>query len=130
MGGGAWIEDDEAPGGAGVDAVTPPPLGMAGPRAKQIRMSEESRAWVQSVTEKVRIASGERRVSSSAGAGVGAGFLGPSAFASGVLGGGAAGPAAGGLEASLMDRPAGANGVVFGEMGKVGSTKRVFRKAL
>ncbi|KAH6636960.1 hypothetical protein F5144DRAFT_546999 [Chaetomium tenue] len=40
-------------------------LGMAGPRAKQIEMSEESRAWVESIKEKVRIASGERKPSGS-----------------------------------------------------------------
>ena len=37
-------------------------LGMAGPRAKQIEMSEEGKAWVDSVVkETVRIASGERK---------------------------------------------------------------------
>ncbi|KAL2266406.1 hypothetical protein VTJ83DRAFT_5758 [Remersonia thermophila] len=145
-----WIEDGAAGNadGAGLADVTPPPpLGMAGPRAKQIRMSEESRAWVQSVTEKVRIASGERRVSSSTGMGVGpplsalnpglvaggpAGPVVPAAQGATAGGNGAAAITGGGLEASLMDRaPVATSGVMFGEMGKVGSTKRVFlRKAL
>ncbi|KAL1838604.1 hypothetical protein VTJ49DRAFT_2472 [Mycothermus thermophilus] len=139
-----WIEDG-VPGngdGAGLADVTPPPpLGMAGPRAKQIRMSEESRAWVQSVTEKVRIASGERRVSSSAGVGMGPplGAINPNLVGSGPAGPvgaaaqGAATIGSGGLEASLMDRGPGAAAapMMFKEMGKVGSTKRVFlRKAL
>ncbi|KAK1754763.1 hypothetical protein QBC47DRAFT_225692 [Echria macrotheca] len=75
----SWAEEDSS-------------LGMAGPRAKQIEMSEESKAWVESVKEKVRIASGERKVSeSSSGA------------------------------QALMDGK-------FGEMGKVGATKRLFRR--
>ncbi|KAK3378431.1 hypothetical protein B0H63DRAFT_247156 [Podospora didyma] len=72
----SWAEEDSS-------------LGMAGPRAKQITMSEESKAWVQSVKEKVRIASGERKVSSS--------------------------------EPPLLDGK-------FGEIGKVGATKRLFRR--
>jgi len=63
---------------------------MAGPKAKQIEMSEESKAWVESVKEKVRIASGERKVSESS-------------------------------TSQLM-------GGKFGEMGKVGATKRLFRR--
>jgi hypothetical protein len=99
---GCWDDDDES-------AV----LGMAGPRGKQIQMSEESRAWVESVKEKVRIASGERK---------------PPANLS-VVGGG--NNNSGGLEASLMER--GENHLqggkaMFGEMGKVGSTKRLFIK--
>ncbi len=35
-------------------------LGLAGPKPKKVEMSDESRAWVESVKEKVRIASGER----------------------------------------------------------------------
>ncbi|KAK0728133.1 hypothetical protein B0T26DRAFT_637703 [Lasiosphaeria miniovina] len=62
-------------------------LGMAGPRAKQIEMSEESKAWVESVKEKVRIASGERKAP----------------------------------EPSSIDSK-------FGEIGKVGATKRLFRR--
>ncbi|KAI5865457.1 hypothetical protein GGS23DRAFT_427576 [Durotheca rogersii] len=62
-------------------------LGLAGPKAKKIDMSEESRLWVESVKEKVRIASGERTV-----------------------------PPEQRLDAK------------FGEMGKVGGTKRLFRR--
>lgn len=61
-------------------------LGLAGPTGKKVEMSDESRAWVESITEKVRLASGERR---SSGA---------------------------------DDRGR------FGELGKVGGTKRLFRK--
>ncbi|KAL1889430.1 hypothetical protein Sste5346_008914 [Sporothrix stenoceras] len=68
----SWTEEDSS-------------LGMSGPRAKNIEMSEESKAWVESVKERVRIASGERRVSDQ-------------------------------LEGK------------FGEIGKVGGTKRLFRK--
>jgi hypothetical protein len=64
-------------------------LGLAGPKSKPVEMSEESRAWVESVKEKVRLASGERKPS-----------------------GGASDPKR------------------FGDMGKVGSTKRLFRKNL
>ena len=60
-------------------------LGMSGPRTKNVEMSEESRAWVESVKEKVRLASGERKPSDN------------------------------------LDGK-------FGEMGKVGGTKRLFRK--
>ncbi|CAK7223114.1 hypothetical protein SEUCBS140593_005128 [Sporothrix eucalyptigena] len=68
----SWTEEDSS-------------LGMSGPRAKNIEMSDESKAWVESVKERVRIASGERRVSDQ-------------------------------LEGK------------FGEIGKVGGTKRLFRK--
>ncbi|KAK0739638.1 hypothetical protein B0T21DRAFT_284126 [Apiosordaria backusii] len=73
-------------------------LGMAGPRAKQIEMSEESKQWVESVKQKVRLASGERQLP---------------AFPSGSLPGDSSGL---GLEGR------------FGELGKVGTTKRLFRK--
>jgi hypothetical protein len=33
---------------------------MAGPWARNVEMSDESRAWVESIKEKVRIASGNR----------------------------------------------------------------------
>ncbi|KAF9874806.1 GAS2 domain-containing protein [Colletotrichum karsti] len=65
----AWAEEDSSF------------LGLAGPTGRKVEMSEESRAWVESVKEKVRLASGETRKNSE-----------------------------------------------FGEMGKVGGTKRLFRK--
>ena len=71
----SWGEDDS------------PMLGLAGPKSKPVEMSEESRAWVESVKEKVRLASGERKPSGSA-----------------------------------------ADPTKFGEIGKAGSTKRLFRK--
>ncbi|KAK4193161.1 hypothetical protein QBC35DRAFT_165991 [Podospora australis] len=67
-------------------------LGMAGPRAKRIEMSEESKAWVESVKHKVRIASGERKP-----------------------------PPLPDPATLLMEGK-------FGEIGKVGATKRLFRK--
>jgi hypothetical protein len=96
------------------------PLGMAGPRAKQIEMSEESRAWVESVKEKVRIASGERK---------GPPVLAPALGTAGGVGAAAGVVGGGGLEASLMDRGGDGKGM-FGEMGKVGGTKRLFRRGV
>ncbi|KAL7962515.1 hypothetical protein V8C34DRAFT_185734 [Trichoderma compactum] len=58
-------------------------LGLAGPKAKKIEMSEESKAWVESVKEKVLMASGPDK------------------------------------------KP---NEKKFGEIGKAGGTKRVFRR--
>ncbi|KAK3327281.1 hypothetical protein B0T19DRAFT_158285 [Cercophora scortea] len=74
----SWAEEDSS-------------LGMAGPRAKHIEMSEESKAWVESVKEKVRIASSDHKLADPAAAAV------------------------------LADGK-------FGEMGKVGATKRLFRR--
>jgi hypothetical protein len=68
----SWVEDESSF------------LGLAGPRAKKIEMSEESKAWVESIKEKVRMASGSDK------------------------------------------KPAEKK---FGEIGKAGGTKRVFRKA-
>ncbi|RFU72311.1 gas2 domain containing [Trichoderma arundinaceum] len=68
----SWVEDESSF------------LGLAGPRAKKVEMSEESKAWVESIKEKVRMA-------------------------------------------SVTDRKP--NDKKFGEMGKVGGTKRVFRRA-
>lgn len=61
-------------------------LGLAGPTGKKVEMSEESWAWVESVKEKVRLASGEHKATE-------------------------------GLDGR------------FGDISKVGGTKRVFRKA-
>ena len=66
-------------------------LGLAGPSGRRVDMSEENKAWVESVKEKVRIASGERKVS------------------------GPPGPA--------EDKNR------FGQIGKVGGTKRLFPRA-
>ncbi|XXG99932.1 hypothetical protein Hte_006273 [Hypoxylon texense] len=69
-----WDEEDSA-------------LGLAGPKGKKVDMNDESRKWVESVKEKVRIASGER-----------------------------------------PPPPDQRIDTKFGEMGKVGGTKRLFRK--
>lgn len=96
----SWTEEDSS-------------LGMAGPKAKQVEMSEEKKAWVESVKEKVRLASGDQR----AAAGATLALAGKSP-ASGTATGRAATP-----DAKLM--PDSGN---FGELGKVGATKRVFRR--
>ncbi|KAI0119442.1 hypothetical protein F4814DRAFT_439015 [Daldinia grandis] len=69
-----WDEEDSA-------------LGLAGPKGRRVDMSDESRAWVESVKEKVRIASNDR-----------------------------------------IPPPEQRADTKFGEMGKVGGTKRLFRK--
>ncbi|KAI0166711.1 hypothetical protein GGR52DRAFT_71518 [Hypoxylon sp. FL1284] len=69
-----WDEEDSA-------------LGLAGPKGKKVDMNDESRKWVESVKEKVRIASGER-----------------------------------------PPPPEQRLDTKFGEMGRVGGTKRLFRK--
>ena len=70
----SWVEDDSSF------------LGLAGPTGKKIEMSEENKAWVESVKERVRLVSGERRASGT------------------------------------EDRNR------LGDLGKVGGTKRLFRK--
>jgi hypothetical protein len=84
----SWTEDDIS-------------LGMAGPKAKHVEMSEENKAWVESVKEKVRIASGDQRAA-----------LGKS-------------PAV--ARAATPDPNLIGDGK-FGELGKVGTTKRLFRR--
>lgn len=71
----SWVDDDSSF------------LGLAGPTGKKVEMSEESRMWVESIKEKVRLASGEWRP------------------------------------------PAADERNKFGELGRVGGTKRLFRKA-
>ena len=70
-----WVEDDSSF------------LGLAGPTGKKVEMSEENKAWVESVKEKVRLASGELRPADDS------------------------------------------NKNKFGELGKVGGTKRLFPRA-
>ncbi|KAK3945196.1 hypothetical protein QBC46DRAFT_304011 [Diplogelasinospora grovesii] len=99
---------------AAPDAEESLSLGMAGPRAKQIEMSEESKAWVESVKEKVRIVSGgggpppllDRKVSA------------PPALVS------ASGPS----ENKDREGSPALDSSKFGEIGKVGATKRLFRR--
>ncbi|KAI1651687.1 uncharacterized protein F4817DRAFT_323286 [Daldinia loculata] len=69
-----WDEEDSA-------------LGLAGPKGRRVDMSDESRAWVESVKEKVRIASNDR-----------------------------------------VPPPEQRIDTKFGEISKVGGTKRLFRK--
>ncbi|KAI1108990.1 hypothetical protein F5Y14DRAFT_445034 [Nemania sp. NC0429] len=81
-------------------------LGLAGPKAAKRRdISDESRAWIESVKQKVRMASGERITTSASSEQ---------------------------LRLSLFSQPQGQPKKVpeekFGTMGKVGSTKRLFRK--
>lgn len=77
----SWVEEDSSF------------LGLAGPSGKRVEMSEENKAWVESVREKVRMASGERRMP----------------------------------PAAAPQEDYGKNNK-FGELGKVGGTKRLFRK--
>lgn len=89
----SWSEEDSS-------------LGLAGPNGRKVEISPESRAWVESVKEKVRLASGERRVSASN----------PNSSFS-------------------EDRPGSSHRSKnvaenrLGDLGKVGSTKRLFRKS-
>lgn len=71
----SWLEDDSSF------------LGLAGPTGKKVEMSEENKAWVESVKEKVRQVSVERRI------------------------------------------PPPEERNRFGDLGRVGGTKRLFRKA-
>lgn len=81
-------------------------LGLAGPKAvKRREISDESRAWIESVKHKVRLASGERLAASAS---------------SEQLRSSQSSQTQGHQKKILDDR--------FGEIGKVGSTKRLFRK--
>ncbi|GAB1314179.1 GAR domain-containing protein [Madurella fahalii] len=88
-------------------------LGMAGPRAKQIEMSEESRAWVESVKEKVRLASGEYLLGRTP---------------SGPVSSSSAQQAQRAISQEELVLEGGGTAPRFGEIGKVGGTKRVFRR--
>lgn len=70
-------------------------LGLAGPSGKKAELSEENKAWVESVKEKVRLASGERKISNP----------------------------------PPLPPTEDYNRNKFGELGKVGGTKRLFRRA-
>ncbi|KAJ2989897.1 hypothetical protein NUW58_g3231 [Xylaria curta] len=81
-------------------------LGLAGPKAvKRREISDESRAWIESVKQKVRLASGERIAASTS---------------SEQLRSSQSSLTQGQQKKIPDDR--------FGEIGKVGSTKRLFRK--
>jgi hypothetical protein len=80
-------------------------LGLAGPKAaKRREISDESKAWIESVKQKVRLASGERLANSASSEQL------RSSQSSQTRG----------QKKAPDDR--------FGEIGKVGSTKRLFRK--
>ncbi|KAB5575880.1 hypothetical protein GE09DRAFT_607404 [Coniochaeta sp. 2T2.1] len=91
-------------------------LGMAGPKSKHIEMSEEKKAWVKSMEEKVRIASGDQRAAALALA---------NATKSPSVSGRAATPD---YYVPKPMAPLKLPDGKFGELGKVGSTKRLFRK--
>ncbi|KAI0977150.1 hypothetical protein F4678DRAFT_468392 [Xylaria arbuscula] len=81
-------------------------LGLAGPKAAKHReINDESRAWIESVKRNVRLASGERIATSASSEQLRS--LQPSQMR--------------GQQKKIPDDR-------FGEMGKVGSTKRLFRK--
>ncbi|KAM3450032.1 hypothetical protein MY3296_006429 [Beauveria thailandica] len=102
----SWAEDDS------------PFLGLAGPSGKKVTMSDENKAWVESVKEKVRLASGERKMPPMGNP------PGPplSSMAANVASG--VGP-----ERSARGTTPVEDAKRFGELGKVGGTKRLFRKA-
>ncbi|KAI0491142.1 hypothetical protein F4859DRAFT_501174 [Xylaria cf. heliscus] len=80
-------------------------LGLAGPKAvKRREISDESRAWIESVRHKVRLASGERIATSASSEQLRS-----------------SSSQTQGLQRKIRDDR-------FGEMGKAGSTKRLFRK--
>ncbi len=88
-----WDEEDSA-------------LGLAGPKAvKRREISDESRVWIESVKQKVRLASGERVATSASSEQLRS--LQPSQMR--------------GQQKKIPDDR-------FGEIGKAGSTKRLFRK--
>ncbi|KAI0875555.1 hypothetical protein GGS24DRAFT_489251 [Hypoxylon argillaceum] len=81
-------------------------LGLAGPKAaKRREISDESRAWIESVKHKVRLASGERIATSASSEQLRSSSL----------------SQAQGQQKKIQDDK-------FGEIGKVGSTKRLFRR--
>lgn len=102
----SWAEDDS------------PMLGLAGPKSRHVEMSEENRAWVASVTEKVRLASGECKPPSGPERGVSRDREGPSRDGRRVSRD-RGGPSREGRRESTKG---------FGDMGQVGGTKRLFRK--
>ncbi|OAA72482.1 GAS2 domain protein [Cordyceps fumosorosea ARSEF 2679] len=103
----SWVEDDSSF------------LGLAGPSGKKVEMSDENKAWVESVKEKVRLASGERKVPPlgnppgpplSSVAVNAASSVAPERFVRGST--------------PVEDKKR------FGELGKVGGTTRLFRKSV
>ncbi|KAH9217500.1 hypothetical protein DL95DRAFT_386350 [Leptodontidium sp. 2 PMI_412] len=95
----SWTSDD-----------TSLPLGLAGPKSKNITISERDQEWVESMKEKVRLASAEKeRRERDSGVGLNMG-----------MGSRGKGEGSGGRESRAS----------FGEMEKVGGTKRLFRKGL
>jgi hypothetical protein len=96
----SWTEEDSS-------------LGMAGPKSKHIELSEERKAWVESAKEKVRLASGDQRAAAAA------------ALALANRSPASPAPArAATPDAKLLPEAVGK----FGELGKVGSTKRLFMR--
>lgn len=81
-------------------------LGLAGPKAaKRREISDESRAWIESVKQKVRMASGERITTSASSEQLRLPLF-----------------------SQTQGQPKKMPDEKFGDMGKIGSTKRLFRK--
>ncbi|KAH7309997.1 hypothetical protein BKA65DRAFT_519263 [Rhexocercosporidium sp. MPI-PUGE-AT-0058] len=98
----SWTSDD-----------TSLPLGLAGPKSKNITISERDQEWVESMKEKVRLASAEKeKRDRDSGVGLASGM--------GMRGKGDGSGGSGGRESRSS----------FGEMEKIGGTKRLFRKGL
>ncbi|KAG4436191.1 hypothetical protein IFR05_008319 [Cadophora sp. M221] len=99
----SWTSDD-----------TSLPLGLAGPKSKNITISERDQEWVESMKEKVRLASAEKeKRERDSGVGLNMG-----------MGTGMRGKGEGSGGSGRESRAS------FGEMEKVGGTKRLFRKGL
>ncbi|ATY61834.1 GAS2 domain [Cordyceps militaris] len=103
----SWVEDDSSF------------LGLAGPSGKKVEMSDENKAWVESVKEKVRLASGERKIPPLGNP--------PGPPLSSVAVNAASGVAP---ERSARGSTPVEDKKRFGELGKVGGTTRLFRKAV
>ncbi|KAI0194605.1 hypothetical protein F4808DRAFT_453009 [Astrocystis sublimbata] len=90
-------------------------LGLAGPKAaKRREISEEGRAWIESVRHKVRLASGERMAAPASNEQL------RTSSSSQSLGHS--------KKTATTQQTQTHDDNKFGEMGKVGSTKRLFRK--
>ncbi|KKA27796.1 hypothetical protein TD95_003563 [Thielaviopsis punctulata] len=97
---------------SGDNSPREPVLGLSGPKSKPIEMTEEGKAWVRSVTESVRMASGETRLAG------GSDELPPPP---------SSGRVPGSVGSLAPSSPAGIDGR-FGQISRVGGTKRLFRR--
>ncbi|XMA12099.1 hypothetical protein WAI453_004890 [Rhynchosporium graminicola] len=147
----SWTPDDLSGGSAYTNSITnfsaSLPLGLAGPKSRNVVISERDQEWVESMKEKVRLASAEKekrdRDTSLSFAGKGRESAGRESAGGreSSMGFGGKGKESSGRESSLGFGGKGESGgrsslggresrSSFGEMEKVGGTKRLFRKGL